>query len=134
MPTNINPREGVWSIAAYRIYQKIYKLSATIGNQHNNLYIRFKIKSGGIPKMVQKGLMNGTTDVDTFYPLGMVDDVLEKIGLPKTRPIFNAVSPQNIIGRKLGVPAPGELIEKMLNDIDTKLPSGAGLPKPPGFR
>lgn len=84
--------------------------------------------------MVQKGLMNGTTDVDTFYPLGMVDDVLEKIGMPKTRPILNAVSPENILGRKLGIPAPGELLEKMLNDVDTKLPSGSGLPKLPGLR
>lgn len=84
--------------------------------------------------MVQRGLSNGTTDVLTFYPLGFVDDVLEKVGLPKTRPILNAVSPENILGKKLGIPAPGDLLEKMLSDVDSKVPSGAGLPKPPGFR
>lgn len=84
--------------------------------------------------MVQKDLMNGSTEVKTFYPFGFIDDVLEKIGMPKTRPVLNAVSPENILGRKLGIPAPGELLEKMLNDVDTKLPSGGGLPKPPGFR
>lgn len=84
--------------------------------------------------MVQRGLSNGTTDVLTFYPLGFVDDVLEKVGLPKTRPILNAVSPENILGRKLGIAPPGELIEKLLNDVDSKLPSGGGLPKLPGLR
>ena len=84
--------------------------------------------------MVQRGLSNGTTDVLTVYPLSPVDDVLEKVGLPKTRPILNAISPENILGRKLGIPPPGEFIEKLLTDVDTKLPSGGGLPKPPGFR
>ena len=84
--------------------------------------------------MVQRGLMNGSTDVVTVYPLSPVDDVLEKIGLPKTRPILNAVSPENILGRKLGIPPPGELLEKLLNDVDTKMPSGGGLPKLPGLR
>lgn len=84
--------------------------------------------------MVQTGLYNGSTEVKTFYPLGFVDDVLEKAGLPKTRPILNAISPENILGRKLGIPAPGELMEKLLTDVDSKMPSGQGLPKPPGFR
>lgn len=83
--------------------------------------------------MVQRGSSDGT-EVLTFYPLGFVDDVLEKVGLPKTRPILNAVSPENILGKKLGIPAPGDLLEKMLTDVDSKLPSGAGLPKLPGLR
>lgn len=82
--------------------------------------------------MVQRGLTNGTTDVLTIYPLSPVDDILEKIGLPKTRPLLNAISPENVVGRKLGIPPPGEVLEKMLEDIDTKLPSGR-LPKPPGI-
>lgn len=84
--------------------------------------------------MVQSGLKSGSTDVLTVYPLSPVDDVLEKVGLPKTRPILNAISPENILGRKLGIPAPGELIEKLLYDVDAKLPSSGGLPKLPGFR
>ncbi len=84
--------------------------------------------------MAQGSLTNGSTEVKTVYPLSPVDDVLEKIGLPKTRPILNAISPENILGRKLGIPAPGELIEKILYDIDGKLPQGGGLPKLPGFR
>jgi hypothetical protein len=83
--------------------------------------------------MVQRGSSDGT-EVLTVYPLAFVDDVLEKVGLPKTRPILNAVSPENILGKKLGIPAPGDLLEKMLSDVDSKVPSGAGLPKPPGFR
>lgn len=84
--------------------------------------------------MAQGSLMNGSTEVKTVYPLSPVDDVLEKIGLPKTRPLANAISPENILGRKLGIPSPGELLEKLLGDVDTKMPSGGGLPKPPGFR
>ncbi len=75
-----------------------------------------------------------STQVKTFYPLGFVDDVFEKVGLPKTRPLLTAISPENILGKKLGIPAPGELLEKMLGDVDSKLPSGSGLPKLPGLR
>lgn len=78
--------------------------------------------------------MNGSTDITTVYPLSFVDDILEKVGLPKTRPLFNAISPENVLGRKLGIPSPGEILEQGLEDVDTKLPSGSGLPKLPGFR
>lgn len=79
--------------------------------------------------MAQKG-----TGLETMYPLAIVDDVLEKVGMPKTRPLFNALSPENILGKKLGLTAPGDLLERIVGDVDTKLPSGGGLPRPPGFR
>lgn len=84
--------------------------------------------------MVQNSLMNGTDDAKTIYPFAPIDSVLEKLGLPKTRPIANAFSPENVLGRKLQIPPPGEVLEKLLLDIDSKVPSGGGLPKPPGFR
>ncbi len=84
--------------------------------------------------MVMRDLTDGTDDTKTVYPLAPVDSVLDKLGLPKTRPIVNAFSPQNVLGRKLGIPPPGEVIEKLLLEVDSKLPSGGGLPKPPVFR
>lgn len=69
------------------------------------------------------------TEVETFYPLGFVDDVLEKVGLPKTRVLLEKVSPQNILGRKLGLTSPGEVAEGVVEDIDSSA-GGGRLPIP----
>lgn len=72
------------------------------------------------------------TDVKEFYALGFVDDIAEKIGFPKTRPLLKALSPQNVLGGKLGLTSPGEVLETIVEDIDAKA-SGSGLPTPPGL-
>lgn len=70
------------------------------------------------------------TEIKEFYPLAPVDDVLEKVGLPKTRPLLKAVSPENILTNKLGITPPGEILESMVEDIDTRAPRD-GFPKLP---
>lgn len=72
------------------------------------------------------------TDVKEIYPLAPLDDVLEKVGLPKTRPLLKVLSPQNVLGNKLRLTAPGDVLETMVEDIDAKA-SGGEFPKPPGL-
>ena len=72
------------------------------------------------------------TDVKEMYVLAPIDDVLEKVGLPKTRPLLNAVSPHNVLTNKLGITPPGEILEQIVDDIDRQAPHD-GFPKPPGM-
>ncbi len=72
------------------------------------------------------------TEVKELYPLAPVDDVLEKVGLPKTRPLLKAVSPHNVLTNKLGITPPGEVLEAIVEDIDRKAPHD-GFPRPPGL-
>lgn len=64
------------------------------------------------------------TDVETIYVLSPVDDILEHVGLPKTRAVLEKLSPKNVLGRKLGLTSPGEVIEDVVEDIDKS--SGGG--------
>lgn len=74
---------------------------------------------------------------DKIYPLAPVDDVLENIGLPKTKPLLDMVSPKTVLGRKLGLKAPGDLIEGVVHNIGStkmgKLPGLPELPELPGI-
>lgn len=75
------------------------------------------------------------SEITKMYPLALVDDVLEKVGLPKTKPLLEAVSPENILGSKLGITAPGEVLEGVVDEIDRGTPmTMRGLPKLPGMR
>jgi hypothetical protein len=69
---------------------------------------------------------------DKFYPLAPVDDVLENIGLPKTKNLLDAVSPKTVLGDKLGITAPGEILENVVDEISSGASPGK-LPVPPGF-
>lgn len=75
------------------------------------------------------------TEVEQFYPLGFVDDVLENVGLPRTKVILDKVAPKNILGRKLGITSPGEVLEGVVEDIDSSAHGGKlPLPELPGMR
>ncbi len=75
------------------------------------------------------------TEVETFYPLAPVDYVLEKIGLPRTKVLVDKVLPENILGRKLGLTSPGEVLEGVVEDIDSSAHGGKlPLPELPGMR
>lgn len=67
--------------------------------------------------------------IEELYVLSPVDDILENIGLPKTKNLLDAVSPKTILGGKLGLTSPGEVAEGIVDDIrGTNL--GGGLPSP----
>ena len=70
---------------------------------------------------------------DTLYPLAPVDDVLENIGLPKTKNLLDAVSPKSILGDKLGITSPGEVLEETLDEVKSGMKPGK-LPEFPGMR
>ncbi len=70
---------------------------------------------------------------DKFYPLAPVDDVLENIGLPKTKPLLDAVSPKTVLGDKLGITAPGEILESVVEEVTSGMSPGK-LPALPGMR
>lgn len=70
---------------------------------------------------------------DTIYPLAPVDDVLENIGLPRTKPLLDAVSPKTVLGDKLGMRAPGEVAEEVLGDVTSMSPGRIKLPDLPGL-
>lgn len=75
------------------------------------------------------------TEVEKFYPLGFVDDVLENVGLPKTRNVLEKVAPKNILGNKLGLTSPGDILEGVVEDIDSSARGGKlPLPELPGMR
>lgn len=76
------------------------------------------------------------SDVTELYPLSPVDDVLENIGLPKTKNLLDVVSPKNVLGGKLGLTSPGEILEGVVDDIDRSAKGGGlpNLPKLPGMR
>lgn len=67
-------------------------------------------------------------------PLAPIDGVLNKVGLPGVNPLLEVISPENIFGNKLGLTSPGEVLESMVEEIDTKSPDGLSLPKFPGMR
>jgi len=71
------------------------------------------------------------TDSKTLYPFAPADDLLEHIGLPKSRVLLNALSPKNILGNKFGLTSPGEVLEGLVVDADSgtqpKLPGLPGL-------
>lgn len=69
---------------------------------------------------------------DKFYPLAPVDDVLENIGLPKTKPLLDAVSPKTVLGDKLGLTAPGEVLEDVVEEVTSGMNPGR-LPAFPGI-
>lgn len=69
---------------------------------------------------------------DLIYPLAPVDDVLDNFGLPKTKVLLDAVSPKNVLGRKLGIPAPGDVLENVVEEIDSGASPGR-LPPLPGL-
>lgn len=75
------------------------------------------------------------TEVETVYPLSPVDDVLDKFGLPKTKVLLDKIAPKNILGNKLGITSPGDVIEGVVEDIDSSA-HGGKLPFPtlPGMR
>ncbi len=66
---------------------------------------------------------------DKIYPLAPVDDVLENIGLPKTKNLLDAISPKTILGGKLGLTSPGDLAEGIVDDIGN-MNLGGGIPSP----
>ena len=71
---------------------------------------------------------------DILYPLAPVDDVLENVGLPKTKVLLDAVSPKTVLGRKLGLTSPGDVLEGVVGDIERTGPKGMGrLPALPGL-
>lgn len=72
---------------------------------------------------------------DKFYPLAPVDDVLENIGLPKTKNLLDAVSPKTVLGDKLGITAPGEVLEGVVDEVSSGMRPGKGmrLPELPGL-
>ena len=77
---------------------------------------------------------NGT-DAETIYPFAPMDDVLDKFGLPKTRVLLSRIAPKNILGNKLGLTSPGEIIEGVVEDIDDSARGGElPFPKPPKIR
>lgn len=69
---------------------------------------------------------------DTIYPLAPVDDILENIGLPKTKPLLDAVSPKTVLGDKLGITAPGDVLEDVVEEVTSGLRPGK-LPELPGL-
>lgn len=69
---------------------------------------------------------------DKIYVLAPVDDILEEIGLPKTKPLLNAVSPRTVLTDKLGITSPGEILEGIVEEASSGLSPGR-LPAPPGF-
>jgi hypothetical protein len=69
---------------------------------------------------------------DKFYPLAPVDDVLENIGLPKTKNLLDAVSPKTVLGDKLGITPPGEILENVVDEISSGASPGK-LPALPGL-
>lgn len=73
------------------------------------------------------------TEIENMYPLAPVDNVLEHIGLPRTKVVLEAVSPQNVLGGKLGLTSPGEVLEGVVEDIDSSTRGGRlpGLPELP---
>ena len=70
---------------------------------------------------------------DLIYPLAPLDDVLDNFGLPKTKVLLDAVSPKNVLGRKLGIPAPGDVLENVVEEADSGMSPGR-LPALPGLR
>lgn len=60
--------------------------------------------------------------VTEIYPLSPLDNVLHKIGLPRTEPLATALSPRRILGDKLGLKPPGDLLEGMLIDVESRTP------------
>ena len=75
------------------------------------------------------------TEVETIYPLAPVDDILGKFGLPKTKVLLDKIAPENILGRKLGITSPGEVLEGVVEDIDSSAHGGKlPLPELPGMR
>lgn len=69
---------------------------------------------------------------ETFYPLAPVDDVLENIGLPKTKNLLDAVSPKAVLGQKLGLTSPGDVLEDVVDEVASGLRPGK-LPELPGL-
>jgi hypothetical protein len=66
---------------------------------------------------------------DKIYPLAPVDDILENIGLPKTKVLLDVVSPKTVLGEKLGLKAPGEVLEEVVEDVgNMKFGKMPGLP------
>lgn len=70
---------------------------------------------------------------DKIYPLAPVDDVLENIGLPKTKPVLDAISPKTVLGGKLGITSPGEVLEDVVEDVTSGMSPGK-LPALPGLK
>lgn len=73
------------------------------------------------------------TDSKTVYPLAPADDVLENVGLPKSRVLLAALSPKNILGNKFGLTSPGEVLEELIEDADSGTKPDK-LPRLPGMR
>jgi len=75
------------------------------------------------------------TEVEDIYPLSPIDNVLEHVGLPRTKVILDAVSPKNVLGSKLGLTSPGDILEGVVEDIDGSTRGGRlpGLPELPRF-
>jgi hypothetical protein len=69
---------------------------------------------------------------DTIYPLAPVDDVLENVGLPKTKVLLDAVSPRTVLGNKLGLTLPGDVLENVVEEVTSGLRPGK-LPELPGI-
>ena len=71
---------------------------------------------------------------DILYPLAPVDDVLENMGLPKTKKLLDAVSPKTVLGDKLGITAPGEVLEGVVEEVTSGMrPGKLQLPELPGI-
>lgn len=66
-------------------------------------------------------------EIEKIYPLAPVDDILENVGLPTTKPLADMVSPKAVLSGKLGLEAPGEVVEGIANKINSEM--GSGLPK-----
>ncbi len=69
-------------------------------------------------------------EVKEMFVFAPVDDVLEEVGLPKTEPLLKAISPKNILTNKLGITPPGEVLETIVEDIDSRAPRD-GFPRLP---
>lgn len=65
-----------------------------------------------------------------------IDNVVEKVvgGRPVSRVlgILEAVAPANVV-RRLGLPAPGDLVDRAAAEVETALKTGT-LPRPPSPR
>ena len=69
---------------------------------------------------------------DILYPLAPVDGLLEIVGLPKTKNLVDAISPQTVLGDKLGLTSPGEILENVVDEVRSGASPGK-LPALPGL-
>lgn len=66
-------------------------------------------------------------EINKIYPLAPVDDILENVGLPVTKPLADMVSPKAIISGKLGLEAPGDVVEGIARKVNNEI--GSGMPR-----